>query len=103
MLKAAFDTYRDSNAGNKLAAWINDLPSQTLVLVAVADCGAKYYQSAAAALKSVGAVDPLTSGFRSSWYLIGYKGAAKSWIRQDTTTSGNGPISTSVMTDIKLF
>ena len=103
MLKARFDTHADSDSGNKLAAWINDLPSQTLVLVAVADSGNRYYQNAAASLKSVGAVDPLMRGFRSSWYLIGYKGTAKSWIRQNTAASGNGPVSTSVTTDIKLF
>ena len=86
-----FDTYWDKNAGKNLAAWISALPIDTVVLVAVGDDGSKHYMDAAAALKSVGAVDPLTSGFRSSWYLIGYKGAAKSWIRQGTAARGKGP------------
>ena len=51
---------------------------------------------AAAALKSAGAVDPLMSGFQSSWYLIGYKGAAKPWIRQGNAAPGKGPFNVTV-------
>lgn len=84
--------------------YINNLPYDTIVLVAVKDSGEKCSSVANAALKSIGAQAPLQpKGFRTPWCLIGYKGGSKSWIRQDyKDNSDEGPAKASVAIPLAL-
>lgn len=82
--KAAFNTYSNRNAGINMATYINNLPNNTIVLVAVQDSGEKYVKDAYQALMSIGAKPPFEpNGRRASWCLIGHKGGYRPWIAQD--------------------
>ena len=85
-----FDTYGDSAASSKIATYINGLPSNTVVMVAVVDTGAPYGNTVE--MKSLGAVSPSMS-YRESYAFIGYKGDHKpSWIREvKKGRNGAGP------------
>ena len=64
--------------------YINGLPANTIVLVAIGDSANNFGSPANEALKSIGAQPPiLPSGFRETWCLIGFKGGHKPWIKQD--------------------
>ena len=89
----AFDTYGDVTAGQRLDAFIRALPDNTIVLVAVHDSAERYMGKAVAALKSLGAVEPVNPGYRGSWLLVGYKGpgAKPLWRQQAHAPRGAGP------------
>ncbi|XP_001629581.2 uncharacterized protein LOC5509010 [Nematostella vectensis] len=90
--KAVFDTYGDTTAGSRMSAFIDSLPSNSLVLVAVTDSGERHISDASEALKSIGAVEPLTLSYRASWFLIGYKGEPRpSWVKQGFAQQHQGP------------
>ena len=80
----AFHTSSDVTAGKRLDAFIRALPNNTIILVSVHESGTRYISDAVAALKSLGAVDPVDPGYRGSWLLVGYKGigAKPYWVRQ---------------------
>ena len=88
-----FDTYEDSSAGKNMANFIESLPTDTVVLIAVKDSGEKFVDDAANALKSLGATNPLKPGHRGSWLLVGHKGNGEkpSWIRQEQRARSRGP------------
>ncbi|XP_048581101.1 uncharacterized protein LOC116618466 [Nematostella vectensis] len=79
----SFDTWADELAGSKMATYIDSLPPNTLVLIAVRDSGQKHVTDAHDALKSVGAVEPLQpTNYGDKWLLIGHKGGPRPWITQ---------------------
>ena len=82
--KTKFDTYGNPAAGANMSDYINNLPSNTIVIVTVNDSGQNYVTDAHQALLSIGAQPPLTpNGLRASWCLIGHKGGYRPWIAQD--------------------
>ncbi|XP_032240208.2 uncharacterized protein LOC116619478 [Nematostella vectensis] len=91
--QAAFDTHGIQSSGTELTAFIDDLPSNTLVLVAVYDNGHNYYHSAVDALITLGAVTPYGPvNHRGSLFLIGYKDHPRpSWVTQGYAQIGEGP------------
>ena len=92
--RATFDTYGDTTASGKMGTYINSIPEGSIVLVVTRDSAEHYYN--AAALKSVGAQDPLSEGHRGSWYLVGNKGKRQSWVQQGSKPRHRGPIGTTV-------
>ena len=72
--RASFDTYGDPSSGNKTRDFINSIRWGSIVLIATQDSAEKYISDAKAALASLGAKEPFTLGFRSSWAFVGMKG-----------------------------
>lgn len=61
-------------------------------MVSVQDEGSKHMAAAIDALKRMGAVDPVTIGFRDSFVFAGYSGWDKpEWIAQNQQPRGQGP------------
>ncbi|XP_031573912.1 uncharacterized protein LOC116307751 [Actinia tenebrosa] len=82
--KASFDTHGKAQAGADMSTYINSLPDNSIVLVAVEDSGHNHVRDAHQALMSIGAKPPLEpNGLRASWCLIGHKGGYRPWIAQD--------------------
>lgn len=94
----AFDTYGDRLAGKNMANFINSLPDNTVVLIAVKDSGERFISDADPALKSLGATGPLNPGYRGSWLLVGYKGTGErpTWIKEAWKPRYRGPVYLSV-------
>ena len=98
-----FDTHGDATAGVKMRDYINALPSGRIVLVATQDSAERYYHPALAALESIGAPKSLSLGFRSSWYLVGYKGEPKpDWVAHGYAERYEGPseVEMEIVTDV---
>ena len=74
MKRASFDTHGHASSGSQMAKFINKIRWGRIVLIAVQDDGSKYIANATAALATLGATEPYTLGFRSSWAFIGMKG-----------------------------
>lgn len=74
----SFDTWGDPAAASRLTAFLNELPSGTIALFAIADEGT--YQLDLAAKEAIriffGSRLIRTLGYQDSWALIGRKGAA---------------------------
>lgn len=61
-------------------------------MVAIQDSGSNHFSEAVAALKRLGATDPIFIDFRGSFALIGYAGAIKPpWIAQQQAYRHQGP------------
>eukprot|EP00118_Oscarella_pearsei_P025153 m.307624 g.307624 ORF g.307624 m.307624 type:complete len:392 (+) comp42546_c0_seq1:39-1214(+) len=88
--RGQFDTHVGSG-GARMAAFIQSIPTGSIVLVAVADSGGHVDSRAEAELRSIGAVPPLDLKLRETWALIGYKGGWKPWARQAYTARYDGP------------
>ncbi|CAB4023040.1 Neurogenic locus notch 1 [Paramuricea clavata] len=87
-----FDTNGDSGASGKITNFINTIPNGRVVVVAVQDNGARTIGNALGELKKIGAREPIISEDRSSFALIGYKGAeTPKWITQSQKKSKQGP------------
>ena len=86
---ANFDSWGDSDASGNMKGFIDAIAKDRIVLVATEDSAEKYFD--AAALESVGARNPTNIQERSSWCLIGYKGASKSWIKEVAKPKNEGP------------
>ena len=89
--RAVFDSYVDPRAKGNMKSFIDAIAKDRIVLVATQDSAEHYFD--AAALKSVGArtLNNITFQYRSSWCLIGYKGASKSWIKEVAKPRYDGP------------
>ena len=60
--------------------------------MAIQDEGSKYVAPAIEALKRVGATDPILTGYRGSFALIGYSGVVKpSWVELGQANRKQGP------------
>ncbi|EDO45243.1 predicted protein [Nematostella vectensis] len=89
--KTCFDTYTVPSAGAEMRDYITALPVNTLILIAIRDTGNSFVTDAHAALRSIGAKDPLTPAFRASWWLIGHKGGSRDWVKQGGADQFKGP------------
>jgi len=80
-----FDTYEDSSAANSMASMIEQLPKGKIVLAAIMDEGTVSMTSRAyRALESIGSAQCRSVGARSSWAIIGRKGAALGSVPEKT-------------------
>ena len=91
-----FDTHGSLQAVADMKGFIDSLPDNLIVLIAVYDSSKGQYieQTAGAesALYSLGAVSPVAALVRESWLLVGYKGAEKpAWIQQRHGARNMGP------------
>lgn len=94
----SFDTHDSAQASADMTTFINSLPENIMVLIAVHDSALasvmRNTPGAESALRNVGAVDPVFTQLRESWLLIGYKGADKpTWIQQRYAARNLGPVS----------
>ncbi|XP_031558986.1 uncharacterized protein LOC116295341 isoform X2 [Actinia tenebrosa] len=88
----SFDTHDSSSSGQQMKKFLEELPNESIVLIAVWDSGSTYFGDAVNALKSIGATNPnAVSQYRSSWLLVGYKGGSPSWITEKRAERYNGP------------
>jgi hypothetical protein len=71
-----------------MASYIDTIPANSIVLVAVVDTGDRYEN--VDALTSIGATSP-GMAFRESWAFIGFKGERKPWIVENKKGSSLGP------------
>ena len=75
---AGFDTYGDSDASTRLAAWVDRLPLGTIVMGAVSDeASAELGGDAVAALGTLGVQTDMRGRFRESHAFVGVKGALR--------------------------
>ncbi|XP_048580383.1 uncharacterized protein LOC125561118 [Nematostella vectensis] len=91
--KATIDTHGDHQAGTKIVNYINALPNDVMVAIAVVDEGSKYLTSSARnAISTLGAPSPYLS-YRQTYAFVGYKGGPKpAWIKQVKNSSGDSEI-----------
>ncbi|KAL9983546.1 hypothetical protein ACROYT_G005734 [Oculina patagonica] len=88
-----FDTYESSQAVAEMKGFIDSLPDNLIVLIAVHDSTSSRIAKAESALYSLGAVPPVVPLFRESWLLVGYKGPKKpAWIQQRHGARNMGPV-----------
>lgn len=81
-------SHEKCSSGIQMRDYINSLPRDTIVLVAIKDSVENYGSAATNALRSIGAKDPvLPVALRAPWCLIGYKGRHQPRIKQDHKTS----------------
>jgi len=74
--RAAFDTFKSADESARLAQFINAIPPERVVIVAVRDEAARNLtEEAVNALRSLGATQDLRGKFRWSHAIIGIKGA----------------------------
>ncbi|XP_020628090.1 uncharacterized protein LOC110065301 isoform X2 [Orbicella faveolata] len=91
---AGFDTHSgEMSAGENLKYFLNNIKGEDqIVLVAIQDEGSNYVEAAIDALKRVGATDPIWTGYRGSFALIGYSGVVKpSWVELGQANRKEGP------------
>ena len=102
---AVFDTYVSSTADDELGAYIDGIPDNAIVVIAVADeategghASEEDKMGANRQLLSLGAQHPRAPGYRASWALVGYKGRRDDvdWIRQVQAPQFEGPSEISV-------
>ena len=92
-----FDTYGSALEVIEMKAFIESLPDNLIVLIAVWDSThPKTIQLVGGvenALSSLGAVAPLIAQEREAWLLLGYKGPEKpEWIQQRHGARNMGPV-----------
>lgn len=85
-----FDRYQTSNFVNNYATFLDTLSSNYIVAIAVADEGYISETSIKNGFKSIGSKFSESIGFRSSWTIIGRKGAAIGSVPESLTTPFNG-------------
>jgi len=84
-----FDTYGDATAADRMAAVIEPLDSNQLVLAAVSDEGSvNMNERAFKAFESLGSRWCRQIKFRDSWAFIGFKGAAGGQVKEQYTPAG---------------
>jgi len=72
-----YDTFSSSDASNEMAAFINSLPQNSVVLAGIADEGTiNLTETAHLAFESLGSAHTRQIGLRDSWSIIAWKGAA---------------------------
>ena len=96
----SFDTFVSSTADDEMGSYIDSLPDDVIVLMAVRDeatngNGASEDDKMGANLQvlGLGAKNPRPPGYRASWALVGYKGphGQVDWIRQVEAAQFKGP------------
>ena len=92
-----FDTFGSLQAVADMKGFIDSLPDNLIVLIAVHDStqvgNIQQTAGAESALYSLGAVSPVVPQFRESWLLVGYKGPEKpAWIQQRHAARNLGPV-----------
>ncbi|KAJ7377056.1 hypothetical protein OS493_031014 [Desmophyllum pertusum] len=94
----SFDTHGKSTADDEMGAFIDGLPDNVIVLMAVKDeAYGKFREEdkmgADAQLLRLGAPNPRPPGYRASWALVGYKGPRDQvdWIRHGQALESQGP------------
>lgn len=95
-----FDTFGSLQAVIDMKAFIDGLPDNLIVLIAVRDSSQPNYfhqvEGAESALYSLGAVSPALPLFRESWLLVGYKGPERpAWVQQRHAARNMGPVNVS--------
>ncbi|XP_048578372.1 uncharacterized protein LOC125560612 [Nematostella vectensis] len=90
-----FDTRGSSSHAKAMAEYLTNLPNNTLVIATV-EVTADLAGLAESALRSIGARDPVTPGYREAWCIVGYKGGNRPWIRQEHSTTDITEISVTV-------
>ena len=100
-----FDTHASSTADDELGAYIDGLPENIIVLMAVADEATRGNHAseddkmgANLELLSLGVKHPRPPGYRASWAFVGYKGPHDDvdWIRQVQAPTYEGPSEISI-------
>ncbi|CAH1266051.1 TMEM2 [Branchiostoma lanceolatum] len=88
-----FDTYRHEQADLDMANFIrNDIPENSIVLVAVRDEASSKAKECLTALKEIGAQEPVKTDYRGNFAMVGYKGNVwPTWIHQVNLPSNQGP------------
>ena len=101
----SFNTHGSSTADDEMGAYIDSLPHNVIVLMAVKDEADKGNQAsednkmgANLQVLSLGAKTPRAPGYRASWALVGYKGPHDQvdWIRHAQAPEYKGPSEISV-------
>lgn len=96
----SFDYHGSSTADDELGKFLDGLPKNVIVLVAVKDeaglgngAAEKDKKGAHSQLLSLGAPSPVSFGWRTSWALVGYKGPHEDvdWIRHAQALEFQGP------------
>ncbi|KAI8515657.1 hypothetical protein Bbelb_064700 [Branchiostoma belcheri] len=88
-----FDTHSQTEADVAMANFIrNDIPQNSIVLVATRDEPGEYATESLVALKEIGAQEPVDPGYGGNFALVGFKGVVwPTWIKQVNLPSGQGP------------
>ncbi|XP_035670127.1 cell surface hyaluronidase-like [Branchiostoma floridae] len=88
-----FDTHSSPASDVAMADFIrNDIASNSIVLVATSDEPSQYAVECLVALKEIGAQEPVKTGNRGNFAMVGFKGTVwPSWIQQVNLPSGQGP------------
>ncbi|XP_078578220.1 cell surface hyaluronidase-like [Branchiostoma floridae x Branchiostoma japonicum] len=91
--EVTFDTHGQTEADVAMASFIrNDIAPNSIVLVATRDEPSRYAQECLVALKEIGAQEPVKTGNRGNFAMVGFKGTVwPSWIQQVNLPSGQGP------------
>ena len=94
----AFDTTEPAE-GTRMSKFLDDIPADHVVLIAVQDTTGKGVEMAADSLKNLGAVEPFNPGYRNAWAFAGYKGnyTSKLWVSQVSRPRFEGPCNLSDM------
>lgn len=92
-----FDTFGSSDNVAEMKGFIESLPDNLIVLIAVWDSTnpnkIRQIEGAESALYSLGAVAPVAPLVREAWLLAGHKGPEKpAWIQQRHTARNMGPV-----------
>ena len=92
-----FDTYGSMHAVERMKGFIDDLPNNLIVLIAVYDSAnpatVRKVAGVEVALSSLGAVPPVMPLIREPWLLVGYTGPVKpTWIQQRHGARNMGPV-----------
>ena len=102
-----FDTYGGAQAAAEMTGFLEGLPDDLIVVIAVHDAtrsqNIQQTTGAESVLYSLGAVAPVAPGVRESWLLVGHKGTGPkpAWIQQRHAAVGQGPVS--LETDINYW
>ncbi|XP_078659538.1 cell surface hyaluronidase-like isoform X2 [Branchiostoma floridae x Branchiostoma belcheri] len=88
-----FDTHGQTEADLAMANFIrNDISPDSIVLVATRDEPSRYAAECLVALKEIGAQEPVETGNRGNFAMVGFKGTVwPTWIQQVNLPSGQGP------------
>ena len=88
-----FDTFLSTAQSDSLTAYLNALPTGTMVIDLIIDEGTNSLTAAArAAIKSIGSIDIDSVGFRDSWAIIGRKGAAPGTVPEQWKRAFSGKV-----------
>ncbi|XP_048585239.1 uncharacterized protein LOC116614309 [Nematostella vectensis] len=100
--RAAFDSHPSSStAPIEMAAYIESLPSNTVIIIAVKDTAGSTGAAAHQAIQSIGGVSPLWPEYRASWWMVGHKGGPRTWVSQGGADRYKGPSKGQVMVPLE--